>query len=189
MKYFPILFLFALCVYSSCNQVNTNLKDESPFINDLDKYAEIDSLAKKIDKTLIHDKIEQINVSLVSEKDELVYIPAEGNLARIDLKIYPENTDQWVTFYLKNENVILFRYREWIKEGKPSARESHTYFEKDKIIFAEERFKDLAPGQPPINLRLENFEKTNKGRKEVFMEFNKYWEPTLKAWQEHNKNK
>ena len=188
MKYYPLIFLLIFGIYFSCNQVNTNSKDDTSFVEDFGKSEEIDSLMKKIDKLLIHDSIQQIAISRFSENDNLSYLPAGGNLGRLDLKISPEDKEQWMTFYLDGEDVILFRFREWVRTEKPRAREAHTYFENEKIVYCEERMKSLAQGEPPVSLKLEKFAKSSRGQKEVFLEFNKYWEPTLKAWQEHKLN-
>ena len=148
MKYIiPIFSLLAFCFYFSCDQVNPNLKDESPFKDDLEKLEKIDTLVKEIDKSLKNDNLEAIDINLVNAKDNLSYMPSSNNTSRLDLKIFPANTDAWVTFYLKDEKPVLFRYREWVKLGKPSAQETYTYFDDDGlIIYSETRAKSLMEG-------------------------------------------
>lgn len=145
--------------------------------------AEIDTLVEQINNGVMQQGFPDVlHFRILSENDSLEYWTVDNEPRRISLKMYPDSQFIWPTFFIMGDELLLTRYREWKGDSIPTAREVFTYYHDGEIFYARERSIELAPGQPPARLRLEEFhisEETPENLESKYIQFYKIVKDTL----------
>jgi hypothetical protein len=113
-----------------------------------EKIATIEAEIERIQKANLKTPLKR--VKLTEDSGSIGVLEHEGKPFRIAKKTTPAN-EEWMTiYYILNNNVILYKQREWISHTNPPyAKEVTCYMDGNGIFNAAVRRADLEPGQNP----------------------------------------
>ena len=174
-----VLIVFSLLLFSCNRGVNKESNSEKPPSN-----SNYDSLAaKKIETT-----VNELNVGVARQgapikvpfpiynaEDTLEYWVVNNEPARISANLIYEEKVIWPTFFVKDGELVLVRYRVWVQVYPSFARERMIYLDKGKIVYCKERSMDLQPGDIPAYLRDKPFSACVKPEQEIREDYEDYW--------------
>ena len=107
--------------------------------------------------------------------DTLDYWIVNNEPARISVNLIYADKVIWPTFFVKDKELILVRYREWVQVYPSYARERMVYLDNGKIVYCEERSMDLTPGDIPAYLRDKPFSLCSKTEPAIKEDYEGYW--------------
>jgi len=145
---------------------------------------EFDSLKRNS----IDVQVEEININLQQQgppikipfqiynpNDSLSYWTIEGKPSRISINFKFPDKHVWPTFFLKDGELILVRYRIWSMNAPAYASETISHIDNNEIIYCIERRMDLEPGAQPYLLREKEFNICTRSPADIHADYIPYW--------------
>lgn len=137
----------------------------------------------------VQKQVEQINSNLNRSEhtflsfthpdgkpDSLEYWLFNGRPVRISYKIDSPEAMVWPTFFLQDGQIILVRFRNWLKlEAVPWAEENMIYYKEGQAFYCDVRRMDLPNQMTPANVRELPFTMSPKELAEIEQEYLTYW--------------
>jgi len=163
MKFYPIilsLLLFAVSCQDSepgdeekAGQDTPNALQTASNQNGMDpetKAAAVDAAIDSIQKANRKVPVKRVDHRTYSDKDALGILEADGKLFRVVDRYFPPGEENMSMFYQLDGRVVLFKKRQWVKEGlQPFAKEISCYMDEKGIYKSLERRVLLSEGQNP----------------------------------------
>ena len=118
---------------------------------------------------------EKVSFPIDNPTDTLEYWIVSPGTAQIMAKIRSVDRMVWPTFYIRNNELFLVRFRYWSKTPPMYSRETMLYYNADQIVFCKERYLQMSATDLPYLLRKVEFESCSRSREEMENEYLKYW--------------
>lgn len=149
--------------------------------------AEVDTMIEDIYK-MLRAGAEPLETTMEfnGQAKNLSYYELPGGYSRWDAKFSPEGFERYVTFFLKDEEVIKFRFREWNMQQNLGAGEVMVYLKNGKIFYAKERTMALGVGQTPALLIDKPHNDSKRSKKELRNLMETYYPSMKAAWDKRN---
>jgi len=173
-----ILALSVLYACSSSKNQADNKEQSAAIAFDSIRKAEIDTIIKNMEPGIREvGNPQKLAFPIHNPKDTILYwLPKDGKSARISIEWKLPDEISWPTFFVYDGELIFVRYR-YMYKTPPNIRvsESMIYLKDGKIIYCEERRKQLQQGELPGSLRKDPLTRSTRTYAEVEKDYKEYW--------------
>lgn len=136
----------------------------------------MDTLVLDISNEGIFKKLpEKISFPIDNPTDSLEYWVTGEGTGQIMAKIRSVDRMVWPTFYIRNNDLFLVRFRYWSKTPPMYSRETMLYYNADQIVYCKERSLQMSATDLPYLLRRVEFEACSRSREVMENEYRRYW--------------
>lgn len=177
-------------IFISCSEIRKNKEIDTATSTNASPY---DSLQAKSQKAIV----DEINLA-VRNQGAPIKVPFPVYNANDTLKYWMVNNEPvmiyanlqypdkavWPTFFIRDNKVVMVRYRHWDKSETPYVFERLMYLNENKIVHCEERKIDLQPNEMPVSLRAKSFTVCVTPEAELKKDYESYWTAFQQAVQE-----
>lgn len=153
-------------------QYPNDLTAESPQIQAIK--AEVDSMNAMLKK--VKTPTDMVPLNIESNRDHLAFWQSGDKEAKITMRISGKEYEVNPTYIIKDGELIYYHHRDWRKITDPNIHEMYVYFDKGKLLYAEERSIEFDRGKGmPTLLMKTPFEKSTRSEEEILEDLNEYW--------------
>lgn len=152
-------------------------KAETPvFLQDTFQKNRIDTIVSQINEAAQNQGAPyKIHFPVYNPNDTLKYWALDGKPARIWANMGFPDKMIWPTFFVKDNEPVLFRYRIWGLSNPQYAMENLAYLKNGEIVYCTGRQIELKDGEMPVLLRDIEFGSCTLDPTEIKKDYEKYW--------------
>jgi len=190
-----ILIVLSAISFPSCSGSGssagsaTQIDQNGPIVFDSIQKMKIDTLVMRVNESINAKRLQakKIPNPLYSPSDSIGVLLTEDHHARISMNMHPDSNILWPYFWVYNGEPVLMRLRTYINDGNErSASEMAVYLTQGKIVFCNERKKELKEGEIPGAVQSEPILKSSRSYGEIENEFKKYWQLAITEMKKNN---
>jgi hypothetical protein len=181
-------------LFISCGEIEKNKVNDPATSTNVSPYDSIQARPLKaiVDEINLavrdHGAPIKVPFPVYNPDDTLKYWIVNNEPAMIYANLQYPDKAIWPTFFIRDNKVVMVRYRYWDKSEKPFVFERLMYLNDDnKIVHCEERKIDLQPDEMPVSLRLKSFTVCVTPEAELKKDYEAYWKTFQQAVQENQK--
>lgn len=175
---FIVLITLLSGIFSlSCDtkkKVTTDNAEAPAFLQDTVQKNLIDTIVSQINEAAQGPPY-KVHFPEYNANDTLKYWLMDGKPARIWANMGFPDKMIWPTFFVKDNEPVLFRYRIWGLTNPQYAIENLAYLKNGEIVFCTGRQIDLKEGEMPVLLRDIEFGPCTLDPEEIKKDYEKYW--------------
>jgi hypothetical protein len=180
----PGLYLFTAIILVSCvpekekQETETKLTESagSDIGHDTIQRNLLDTFFLQISNEGIFKKMPvKVSFPIDNPTDSLEYWVVGPGTGQIMAKIRSVDRMVWPTFFIRNNELFLVRFRYWSKTPPMYSRETMLYYNTDKIVYCKERSLEMSATDLPYMLRKVEFKPCSRARETMEREYLKYW--------------
>jgi len=155
---------------------NKTLKEESLISYDTFQRNLLDTFVLQISNEGIFKRVpEKVSFPIDNPTDSLEYWVVAKGTAQIMAKIRSVDRMAWPTFYIRNNELFLVRFRYWAKTPPMYSRETMLYYHDNKVVYCKERSLQMSGNDLPYLLRRVEFNTCTRSLEVMENEYLKYW--------------
>ena len=156
--------------------VSTDKTEAPTYLQDTLQKNQIDSIVSQINEAAHNQGAPyKILFPAYNPNDTLKYWALDGKPARIWVNMGFPDKMIWPTFFVKDSEPVLFRYRVWAQTTPGYAMENLAYLKNGEIVYCTGRQMELNEGEMPVMLRDKEFGPCTLTPTEIKKDYEKYW--------------